>query len=312
MANFQQCPGFPQGYDEAAYLLRVPMGQARFMCLWGGGPGGAHLAVTFNPARVALQEFNDVSLHKGGAHLRAFRVMAVSIGATAIEAKLAGGEAYSKPLNVEVTGDADGTKAKVDTAFQESRRTLREALQKLESLRLTLSAVRLNLPVSVTGEDEKTLRLVEKWMYTKPLFKPDGSAFPDKTSRAGDTHVILGEVIQRINRNLACKTTSNNDPPLMRSPRPDFGVAYGQPNLGLELGEACFGGAGPNCRRDVVTHEFFHMVGIGHGERPGQKGLPFAKRPLPTPQALNSADHLSQLVAELTTGRCDACTRNSD
>ena len=66
------------------------------------------------------------------------------------------------------------------------------------------------------------------------------------------------------------------------------------------------------CRHDVVTHEFFHMLGVGHGEAPGEPPRPWAVRPLPSAQALNSADHLAQLVADITTGKTDACTRRGE
>jgi hypothetical protein len=78
----------------------------------------------------------------------------------------------------------------------------------------------------------------------------------------------------------------------------------------MQLGNPFFKLDGRNCRRDVITHEFFHFLGVAHGGGPlvGQT----IRSAITTPaQALDSADNLAQLVAELTTpsGNTDACVR---
>jgi hypothetical protein len=86
------------------------------------------------------------------------------------------------------------------------------------------------------------------------------------------------------------------------------------PDLGLQCGDGFFTKDGPNCRRDVVTHEFFHLMGVAHGG--GALLGPTIRSAITTPaQALNSADNLAQLVAELRTFKSpstDACARPGD
>ncbi len=86
------------------------------------------------------------------------------------------------------------------------------------------------------------------------------------------------------------------------------------PDLGMKCGDPFFHPDGPNCRRDVVTHEFFHFIGVKHGG--GALMGPTIRSAITTPlQALDSADNLAQLVAELRTFKTpntDACARAGD
>jgi hypothetical protein len=60
----------------------------------------------------------------------------------------------------------------------------------------------------------------------------------------------------------------------------------------------------------VITHEFLHFVGVHHGGGPTDSAT-IRHNIRTTSQALDSADNLAQLVAEITTpgGRTDACAR---
>lgn len=60
----------------------------------------------------------------------------------------------------------------------------------------------------------------------------------------------------------------------------------------------------------MITHEFFHFLGVNHGGGPPDKPTPRDKITTPA-QALDSADNLAQLVAEIVTpgGKTDACAR---
>jgi hypothetical protein len=125
-----------------------------------------------------------------------------------------------------------------------------------------------------------------------------------------------------MNRNLNLKTSTGTDPPLQRGgPITVEGVVTsdyhantpGGPDRGTDCGNLFFNDDGRNCRRDVVTHEFFHMLGVNHGG--GASNGPTIRKNIKTPaQALDSADNLAQLVAQLTThgGRTDACTRKHE
>lgn len=68
---------------------------------------------------------------------------------------------------------------------------------------------------------------------------------------------------------------------------------------------------GPLCRVDVINHEFFHLVGVNHGEAGGV--------PVPTDfyqrtmyHALDSADHLSGLATSLVNPLGNAVSCNSN
>ena len=55
----------------------------------------------------------------------------------------------------------------------------------------------------------------------------------------------------------------------------------------------------PDCPKDMITHECFHLAGLGDNSK---------KRELHTADdALNDADAMAQLVAHIATGRTDAC-----
>ena len=57
----------------------------------------------------------------------------------------------------------------------------------------------------------------------------------------------------------------------------------------------------PECHKDRITHEYFHLVGLG--DKPKKRELHT------TDDALNDADAMAQLVTHIATGRTDACAR---
>ena len=113
-------------------------------------------------------------------------------------------------------------------------------------------------------------------------------------------------------RNINIKTSAFNDVQLTRVAGTFHGLAnIGAPDLGVQCGKPFFTDDGPNCRRDVITHEFFHLVGVQHGGTLGDT----VRRNITTPAlALDSADNLAQMVAELETPsrRTDACARRKE
>jgi len=75
-------------------------------------------------------------------------------------------------------------------------------------------------------------------------------------------------------------------------------------------GVACcrdFINTGPLCRIDVITHEHFHLIGLGHGEKAG-KETTRAERT--TEECLNSSDNMAQLVSALNGITTDNCPAN--
>jgi hypothetical protein len=192
----------------------------------------------------------------------------------------------------------------MQAAFQESRRTLGLAIPSLSVLqgKLTMGNDLL------TDEDKRVFVAVVSWLqidqFNPPIATPEGK-------RGVARHI--GSVLGLISKSLAVKTSNGQIPAFRRTTGKYHAQTYGNPDQGVDCGEPFFTVDGPNCRRDVMTHEFFHFVGVHHGGGPLQGAT--IRRNITTPaQALDSADNLAQLMAEITTlgGRTDACARPNE
>jgi hypothetical protein len=177
-------------------------------------------------------------------------------------------------------------------ALKASRRTLRDARDKLFDL---ANALRGNKPL--TKPLAKSFAVAAKWLNLNPA-----------DPKAAIPH--LDAVTLLMLRQLNLKTSAGGEVPMRRVDQSFHAATFGSADIGLHCGTPFFTRDGPNCRRDVVTHEFFHLVGLGHGGQPLGGGTN-RKLITTTAQALDSADNLAQLVAELETpgGRIDACVR---
>jgi len=98
---------------------------------------------------------------------------------------------------------------------------------------------------------------------------------------------------------------------IVRSPESNAdcrGHPYAVSNIGIpQLNIRCcdaFFAAGQECQADIMAHEYFHLVGLHHGEAPGRST---ARAAMNAAQALNSADNMAQLVSEIARGTTDAC-----
>src|SRR5262249_58499420 len=69
-------------------------------------------------------------------------------------------------------------------------------------------------------------------------------------------------------RHLNLKTSTGADVPMKRVPKDFHAATFGSADTGLHCGTPFFNLDGPNCRRDVVTHELFHLLGVWHGGHP--------------------------------------------
>ena len=160
--------------------------------------------------------------------------------------------------------------------------------------------IRQTLPrgAPLTAEESRILAAVGRWLNVNP----------GAPVRALPT---IGSAIDLMRRNLNLKTTQGVPPSLFRAAG-GFHAQVVDPNpaTGVQCGDPFFTVDGPNCRRDVITHELFHFLGVHHGG--GALNGPTIRSAITTPaQALDSADNISQLVAEIVTpgGRTDACAR---
>jgi hypothetical protein len=166
-------------------------------------------------------------------------------------------------------------------ALRQSRSTLRGARDKLFDL---ANALRAGKPLTKTLTH--FFNVAAKWLNL------------DKTNpRAAVPH--LDAVTLLMLRNINLKTSTGADVQLRRVTGTFHAQSFGNaPDRGLECGTPFFTVDGPNCRRDVVTHEFFYMIGVNHGGG-SLTGPTIRRRITTTAQALDSADNLAQLVAEL-------------
>lgn len=182
-------------------------------------------------------------------------------------------------------------------ALQASKNTVGQAIPKMDAL---LAAIKASPGTPLNAVNMWTFIAVVKWL------KVDSK----NLAAAAPTIQSARDLMDR-NRNL--------NPPLLRGGqieisgvlRSDYhAYSTGSEAGGVNCGDMFFNPDGPNCRRDVVTHELFHMLGVHHG---GAANDPVTHRELITTpaQALDSADNLAQLVAQIITskGVTDACTR---
>jgi hypothetical protein len=178
-------------------------------------------------------------------------------------------------------------------ALRASRSTVRSARDKLFDL---ANAIRTNKPLTATLT--KFLSVATKWLK---LPANQQAALPH-----------LDAAINLMFRNINIKTSTFTDVQLTRVVGTFHGLSnISAPDLGVRCGTPFFTADGPNCRRDVITHEFFHLVGVQHGGTLGDT----VRGNITTPAlALDSADNLAQMVAELETpsGRTDACARRRE
>jgi hypothetical protein len=192
--------------------------------------------------------------------------------------------------------DPDATTMRA--AFDESRRTLRLARSAMHQLRTGLRT---------TGNprndfERRVLISVGRWLHA-----------PTSPSNADRAAVLstLDSAIDLVDRNLALRTAAGGDPQMRHVTGTFHARTYGDIERGIDCGDTFFNPDGPNCRRDVITHEMFHFVGLHHGGGTANAATPRASITT-SAQALDSADNMAQLVSELMDGRTDACTRNGD
>lgn len=190
---------------------------------------------------------------------------------------------------------------KMQLARKESRRTLLLAIKALGELQQAIVRQKLPFGRPLSVEELRILNAAAKWLNvnaSSPIL-----ALP-----------TIASAVLLMQRNLAIKNSSGASPQLKRVPGGFHAqVINGDPDTGVECGDPFFTVDGPNCRRDVITHEFFHFLGVKHGG--GTLNGPTIRGNIKTPsQALDSADNLAQVVGEIATlgGKTDACARTGE
>lgn len=125
-------------------------------------------------------------------------------------------------------------------ALRASKASLNDAIGDLLSVSRALAAGQALVPAQ-----DKTFLIATKWLNLTPADKP-----------ACVTHLNAAAALMRRNFNL--KTSSGTDVVLSHDVGKTFHALshLNSPDLGLKCGDPFFSPDGPNCRRDVVTHEF--------------------------------------------------------
>lgn len=204
----------------------------------------------------------------------------------------------------EFEAPTQGDAGILQKAFRDSRKTVALARNALSSLLNGFAGEQQDPPRSLNAVQMRVLISVGRWL------RASTEKTPAARRRAAE---IVRRAITLMDDNLAVKTTGGQSPPLKRIYNvKDLALSYvGKPDLGIDCGDSFFTIKGPNCRRDVITHEFFHLFGVKHGGQPIGKGTD--QHLITTPdQALDSADNLAQLVSEIMNGRTNACINSGD
>lgn len=208
------------------------------------------------------------------------------------------------PVRLAVTGPVSSTENDerlMQAARARSIVSIRTAITMLNDLRQAIARQRLPLAPPLTAAQQAVLNTAATWLHVNP-----GAPFR--------TLITLASAVSLMERNIAVRNSKGVPPTLKRTTIKDFGVVRGgDVENGVECGDSFFDFGGPNCHRDVMTHEFFHFLGINHGG--GAPDAPTPRAQITTSaQALDSADNLAQMIAELTTpgGKTDACARRSE
>jgi peptidoglycan hydrolase-like protein with peptidoglycan-binding domain len=205
--------------------------------------------------------------------------------------------AFAAPAGGAPAG-APSDAAVMQRALQDSRQTVGSAINTLTTL-----AGKLQLGNEIMTDDEKkALAAAIVWLRIDPA-----PLTPEKKRAIAAT---IRRAVDKLQRSLLVKTSKGADPELTRTATKSHAETFGNPDLGVHCGVPFFTVDGPNCRRDVITHEFLHFVGAHHGGGP-LGGATIRHNIVTTEHALDSADNLAQMVAEITTpgGKTDACAR---
>lgn len=133
----------------------------------------------------------------------------------------------------------------MQAALGDSRRTLKLAREALGTLVAAFTRERAGKPL--TQFEKRVLISVGRWL------KVDTS--PTTAARANAASVIR-RAMTLMDRNLNVRTSSGAVPTLRRVPGPFHAFVDGNPDNGVNCGDPFFDVDGPNCRRDVITHEF--------------------------------------------------------
>lgn len=194
------------------------------------------------------------------------------------------GELVDQVQDMEVLAAANPNAATLASAQQNRLLWLRLAQGRLQRLRDALA--------SGAAGDKGTLAIVRSWWWLAP----------DQTPSIDDLDKAIGLIAK--NRYHESSVTVYPDPPTLKctgDPSPDTGTgggfACGQKPGNTVYLRASWVTQTEVLRVSVLTHEYFHNIGMGHGGDP--TGRVKCKQKQPMSQILDNADCMAGLVCAL-------------
>jgi hypothetical protein len=304
VAYFQASARAPTGFDVNDYALSLFPDNGRFACLFdtmpkfdnlnlvalttkdGPGPGNPASPVAKVRKDIRRGDDNGTDPDFQSDLVRRYCIHGLKRGEAFLHVLDADDEDYCEPLKIKVGTDR-GDMDVMQKAFRDSRAVLFKANQKLLALQMELIRIQ-GTRARLSEQGKTTYFFCERWLKAPPLNTTDRAS-----ALRGLTVVQRAQVL--VQNNLAGSAT------FVRTPDP---TALGLAGIGtgVEMTDRAFG-KGPVCRASIMTHEFFHLVGLGHGEEPGKvtPRWPPELSAITSPEmALNSAYLLTALVNEMT------------
>lgn len=174
-----------------------------------------------------------------------------------------------------------GETTAINTAEAERASALSRALQLIDALLAKRppddTDGNSGAPV-LTADDQKIIDAAGRWLFTTQL----NSIFWDTLGTA---------------RGLIAQNQALSARPHVDTVKNDFAYVYGQNTVSQGVFFCMpFFNTNSNCRREVITHEYFHFLGLGH----------FYTTTI-TSEALQCAHHMAELVFDIATGCTLGC-----
>ena len=194
-----------------------------------------------------------------------------------------------RALDDDLSGTAAPRGDVVDRAFNDSRDALRKALTQLKSLRDDIRGLPNNSDpafgaaiVKLLAKHKRNIAVLGQRLLITP--DPSSPVFRDSLDKV----ISLCEGNLRLRKTiLAAGTTGLCDPtnPRNAGGLPNAWTLASQPDPKTHLCEPFFTGDSRDLQRDVITHEYFHLLGLDDVHVPN------------TAQAFRNANTIAQIVA---------------
>lgn len=194
----------------------------------------------------------------------------------------------------------------IDAALADSSDTMRRAVVRLNQLESAINSNRIDNPQTLAFhqntlaaiQDRLKVGLTERFKLLDTVRKAK--------FRIMDNLTALQQFRSLVRRDDAvCLRNEANSRPPMAAGSSFAWATVNVPSSGIVLCPKFFLTC-RECQRDVITHEFFHLIGLRHMVE--VSGLS-SRSQLSTEQSLQDANEMAQLVSHIATGLTDACSK---